>query len=480
MAKRLTKSPRKLKRVESKCGNANTTFTILPSKLVGTKCTAQVTVEGHKVDCLLDTGSQVTTIPLSFFQTNLSHNSLKSLDDLLDVELQIEGANGEAVPYLGYVELNLMFPEEFLGKESEVPTLALVVPDVSSVPQVLIGTNSLDVLYSNYVERHDCCPQSFLPGYRVVLKILEVRQKQAGPGALGLIKAKSHTPEVVPAGSTVVVEGWVHMSAAHKEKWAVVEAASASSLPGGLLVASSLCTLPVKCPCLMSILLRNETQHDITIPPRTVLAEIHAVQQVMGKEPPANSTTPEAKRMEFDFGDSPLPPEWKERITKLLNSTPEVFSQHDMDFGHTNKVKHHIKLSDNTPFKHRARPIHPHDVEAVKKHLQELLDSGVIRESESPFASPIVVVRKKNGSVRLCIDFRKLNSQTIKDAYALPNLEEVFSLLNGSKWFSVLDLKSGYYQVEMDESDKQKTAFVCPLGEMYGRSQPQRRTGLYR
>lgn len=405
MAKRLTKSPRKLKRVESKCGNANTTFTILPSKLVGTKCTAQVTVEGHKVDCLLDTGSQVTTIPLSFFQTNLSHNSLKSLDDLLDVELQIEGANGEAVPYLGYVELNLMFPEEFLGKESEVPTLALVVPDVSSVPQVLIGTNSLDVLYSNYVERHYCCPQSFLPGYRVVLKILEVRQKQAGPGALGLIKAKSHTPEVVPAGSTVVVEGWVHMS-----------------------------------------------------------AEIHAVQQVMGKEPPANSTTPEAKRMEFDFGDSPLPPEWKERITKLLNSTPEVFSQHDMDFGHTNKVKHHIKLSDNTPFKHRARPIHPHDVEAVKKHLQELLDSGVIRESESPFASPIVVVRKKNGSVRLCIDFRKLNSQTIKDAYALPNLEEVFSLLNGSKWFSVLDLKSGYYQVEMDESDKQKTAFVCPLG----------------
>lgn len=464
MAKRLTKSPRKLKRVESKCGNANTTFTILPSKLVGTKCTAQVIVEGHKVDCLLDTGSQVTTIPLSFFQTNLSHNSLKSLDDLLDVELQIEGANGEAVPYLGYVELNLMFPEEFLGKESEVPTLALVVPDVSSVPQVLIGTNSLDVLYSNYVERHDCCPQSFLPGYRVVLKILEVRQKQAGPGALGLIKAKSHTPEVVPAGSTVVVKGWVHMSAAHKEKWAVVEAASASSLPGGLLVASSLCTLPVKCPCLMSILLRNETQHDITIPPRTVLAEIHAVQQVMGKEPPANSTTPEAKRMEFDFGDSPLPPEWKERITKLLNSTPEVFTQHDMDFGHTNKVKHHIKLSDNTPFKHRARPIHPHDVEAVKKHLQELLDSGVIRESESPFASPIVVVRKKNGSVRLCIDFRKLNSQTIKDAYALPNLEEVFSLLNGSKWFSVLDLKSGYYQVEMDESDKQKTAFVCPLG----------------
>ncbi|KAL1256491.1 hypothetical protein QQF64_012036 [Cirrhinus molitorella] len=107
------------------------------------------------------------------------------------------------------------------------------------------------------------------------------------------------------------------------------------------------------------------------------------------------------------------------------------------------KVKHRINLNDNTPFKQHARPIHPQDVDAVRKHLRELLDAGVIRESESPFASPIVAVKKKNNDVRLCIDFRKLNSQTIKDAYALPNLEEAFSVLSGSKWFSVLDLKSG-------------------------------------
>lgn len=249
--KRPIKSPRKTKRVASKCANVNTTSTILPPKLVGTKCTAQVSIEGNQVNCLLDTGSQVTTIPLSFFQTHLSHHSLKSLDDLLDVELQIEGANGEAVPYLGYVELNLTFPEEFLGEETEVPTLVLVVPDVSSVPQILVGTNSLDVLYSNYVERHDCRPQSFLPGYSVVLNILEVRQRQASTGVLGLIKAHSKTPEVVPAGSTVVVEGQVHMSGAHQEKWAVVEAASASSLPGGLLVvapcAPYLSSAPAQC-----------------------------------------------------------------------------------------------------------------------------------------------------------------------------------------------------------------------------------------
>ena len=166
----------------------------------------------------------------------------------------------------------------------------------------------------------------------------------------------------------------------------------------------------------------------------------------------------------FNFGDSPLSPEWKERVTSKLLDVSDVFPHHDLDFGCTDKVKHRIKLSDETPFKQRARPIHPQDVEAVRRHLRELLTTGVIRESSSPFSSPIVVVRKKNNDIRLCIDYRKLNLQTVKDAYALPNLEETFSALTGSKWFTVLDLKSGYYQIEMDEADKAKTAFVTPLG----------------
>lgn len=147
-----------------------------------------------------------------------------------------------------------------------------------------------------------------------------------------------------------------------------------------------------------------------------------------------------------------------------LRSIPEVFALDDMSHGHATAVKHQIKLNNETPFKERPRPIHPSDREAVKQHLRELLDAGIIRESQSPFASPIVLVRKKNGSIRLCIDYRKLNLRTIRDAYALPNIEETFTALSGAKWFSVMDLKSGYYQVEVAEEDKPKTAFVCPLG----------------
>lgn len=105
-----------------------------------------------------------------------------------------------------------MFPDGFLGTEVEVPTLALVVPDVKDMSQILIGTNSLDVLYSSYLAKNESRPHSTLPGYRVVLQILEVRRWQAGTGASGWVKMKGNAPEVVPEGGTVVLYGLMGLS----------------------------------------------------------------------------------------------------------------------------------------------------------------------------------------------------------------------------------------------------------------------------
>lgn len=453
--------PNTSRRVFNKCSEVMQKK--IPRGLVGMKCTAQLVVEGTPVNCLLDTGSQVTTIPFSFYHNHLSKHPMKSLESLM-----VEGANGQSVPYLGYVELTLTFPTEFLGVETEVTTLALVVPDLMHVSQVLVGTNSLDALYANHAQEGAGNLKPAFNGYRAVLKILDVRHKQMSTEVLGCVTLEGTTPKVVSAGSVAVLDGVVHLSRCSPESLTTLGQPHMSSMPGGLLVASGLYTLPAKRSFNLPVVVRNDSQNDIAVPPKAVIAEIYTVQHVVEMQPrhdashiQLNSGSPPIK---FDFDDSPLPAEWRSRISALLNTMPEVFALHDMDHGHTDKVRHHIKLSDETPFKHRARPIHPQDVDAVRKHLQDLLAAGIIRESESPFASPIVVVRKKDNSVRLCIDFRKLNSQTIKDAYALPNLEEVFSVLTGSKWFSVLDLKSGYYQIEMEEADKHKTAFVCPQG----------------
>ena len=94
-----------------------------------------------------------------------------------------------------------------------------------------------------------------------------------------------------------------------------------------------------------------------------------------------------------------------------------------------------------------------------------MIQVGAIRCSNSPWASTVVLVRKKDGSLRFCIDLRRLNARMIKDAYSLPRIDETLDCLGGAVIFTSLDLKSGYWQVEMDEESKVLTAFtVSPLG----------------
>ena len=161
--------------------------------------------------------------------------------------------------------------------------------------------------------------------------------------------------------------------------------------------------------------------------------------------------------------------DWPEKLQQdakdMLKGNAQVFSKDDMDMGRTNLVKHHIKLTDPAPFKEAYRRIPPQMYDEVKAHIQEMLDLGAIRPSNSPWASAIVLVRKKDGRLRFCIDLRRLNNRTVKDAYSLPRIESILDSLGGAQIFSTLDLKAGYWQVEMAEECKAYTAFTCgPLG----------------
>ena len=141
------------------------------------------------------------------------------------------------------------------------------------------------------------------------------------------------------------------------------------------------------------------------------------------------------------------------------------FSKGPTDLGNTDLIEHAIHLTDNIPFKDPNRPIGPALLNEVREHLKEMVDCGAIRESNSPNSSNAVIVRKKDGSIRFCIDYRKLNQKTVKDAYAIPKIENTLHLLSGSRYFSKLDLRAGYWQVSMKEEDRAKTAFsVGPLG----------------
>lgn len=104
-------------------------------------------------------------------------------------------------------------------------------------------------------------------------------------------------------------------------------------------------------------------------------------------------------------------------------------------------------------------------LQTIKEHVAEMLEQGIIEHSISSYAAPVVFVRKKNDpKLRFCIDYRKLNAATHTDSYPIPKIQEILESLAGATIFTILDLNSGYWQVKMEPKDKEKTAFVCPIG----------------
>ena len=154
------------------------------------------------------------------------------------------------------------------------------------------------------------------------------------------------------------------------------------------------------------------------------------------------------------------PPELAKKAVALLLEFHHIFSLEPNEIGCTNATKHVIELMKDEPFKERFRRIAPPLVDEVCQHIQEMLDSSAIRPSQSPWCNAMVLVRKKDGSLRFCIDFCRLNARTKKDAYPLPHMQETMESMVGTQHFSCMDLKSGFWQVRMDEESRQYTAFT--------------------
>jgi transposase InsO family protein len=152
----------------------------------------------------------------------------------------------------------------------------------------------------------------------------------------------------------------------------------------------------------------------------------------------------------------------KEKIKQLIQSFPDVFNKQP---GRTIKLRHQINLLPGAqPYNSPPFRYAPARRQIIEEHLKEMIEPGIISPSKSPWASPVILAPKKDGSLRFCVDYRKLNSMTIRDAYPIPRIDDTLDSLQEAKFVSTLDLRSGYWQVEMDKNSREKTAFVTHKG----------------
>ena len=157
-------------------------------------------------------------------------------------------------------------------------------------------------------------------------------------------------------------------------------------------------------------------------------------------------------------------PAEKEAIAALLNKYAVAFSENDNDLGLTNLVEHNIDTAGAKPIKQPPRRVPIAFAEEEKKLITQMHEQGIIQKSCSPWASPLVLVLKKNGKVRPCVDYRRLNAVTIKDAFPLPRIQDCLDTVSGATLFSTFDVTSSYHQIPVKSQDIPKTAFVTKYG----------------
>ncbi|CAF4256571.1 unnamed protein product, partial [Adineta steineri] len=219
----------------------------------------------------------------------------------------------------------------------------------------------------------------------------------------------------------------------------------------------------------MNVQVANLTKRTIFIHPGQKLAtmtrlnkaQVNAIQQTEKMNPETRFFDRTAE-LELDLTKTNLTQQQNEQLKKLIQSFSDIFRKQN---GRTKMIRHHVKLiPESKPYNSPPYRYSPAKRQVIEENIQEMKEEGIIKPSKSPWASPVVLAPKKDGTIRFCVDYRKLNSITTRDAYPIPRIDDTLESLQEAKFLSALDLRSGYWQLEMDNESKEKTAFVTHKG----------------
>ena len=396
--------------------------------------------EPLEVKCLIDTGAEVNIMSRAIYWRHFRDNL-----PLTPAARRLTAADGKeiSVEGIGYVPLDV---------GGRVLTVRVVVADMETAL----------VLGMDFISRHRC-----------------TWDWDAGTLKLGdLTAGLKHTRVLsqhdlrIPACSEYVTAG---------KLTAVIPLASSAMIIGsgalcrdpGVVVANTLVdprvgTVPVR--------ILNPQGQAVQLPRGTTLGTLTEAEvvepgqqwvrqvRVGGSVEEDDSDLPEEVKAAIQDLPAQLTAEQRRQARELLREYVDIVAVKGKPLGHTDLVQHRIDTGDALPIRQPPR----REPQAFRgegaKEVRRMLDEGIVEPADGPWASPVVLVKKPDGSIRYCVDYRKVNAVTRKDAYPLPRIEDCLDRLAGSTWFSTIDLAAGYWQVAVHPADRDKTAFVTPDG----------------
>ena len=389
------------------------------------------------MEFMIDTGCQVTILATSVFEKMCAaHPQVRSR--IRPCTRWLVSADSSPLTVIGKIDLDVVFP----GLKC---SMCCVVASIGS--DGLLGTEALQ----------SCLPHQL--DLRTGLlwaegrSTLQLHQQKPTPDVRGLLL----TAVVLPPDSEVVAPfslngGQLGSCTFIVPDWDLTE--EFGVVVGHTLVDASTSSA--------NVLIINPNAEEVVLPCRTSIGQLVLI-----------VVLPEylediVKGSHTSLGDT-----GRQSLRELLHRYEHVFpAPGEPVTGRTKSVQHEIITKDARPVRCGPRRLEPAGLRKEQDCVQDMLTGGQIEPSDSPWASPVVLVTKKDGSTRFCVDYRRLNSLTVKDAYPLPRIDDSLRLLGNQQWFSTMDLASGYWQVAMSPEAKRKAAFVTNEGLFQFRVMP--------
>ena len=437
------------------------------ARLIGNKCNITCKINGKDTIALWDTGAQVSILPHTWLKHHSPRTQIHPITKLFpDGTLQLTAANNTEIPYLGYAELPVWIDKP---RKLEIVVPFLVAKEAQG--SVILGYNVICEVVRDPSVQADAVHAAMLaalhdqPQERVAAVISAIHSE--GESCPRPIKSGRKSHCLKPGVNRIRCT--VHAGAL-RGSTVIIEPADASSIPDGVEIQPALTRVGGQKHGRVDVFAGNHNRVDVFLTKQTTLARIEPIVDDNVQPPPEAGahTTQNTHSCTEDwtakFQLDHLSPCQRDMVVTMLMEEKDVFSKDDQDIGQIDDLQMDIKLNDNNPVQKTYMSIPRPLLREVKEHIRGLLDKDWIRKSSSPYSSPVVCVRKRDGTLRLCIDYRALNAKTVPDRQPIPRVQDVLDSLGGNTWFTTLDQGKAYHQGFVSEDCKQMTAFITPWG----------------